>query len=127
IPGENISQMKISLALPDAESYGRQTLTRIRKSLDSDEIVLGSYLVLANGQVRLDLKLEDATTGEIVDSVTQVGTESEISNLVSSRGFSLRQKLGIGQISAAEAVAVKASLPCNREAARLYSEALATR
>ena len=51
--------MKINLALPDADSYGKETLSKIRKNLGTDEVVLGSYLALGNGQVRLDLKLED--------------------------------------------------------------------
>jgi len=31
VPGENISQMKINLALPDADSYGKETLRKIRQ------------------------------------------------------------------------------------------------
>src|SRR5208282_5057958 len=44
VPGENIEQMKINLALPDAESYSKETLNRIHKTLGTDEVVLGSYL-----------------------------------------------------------------------------------
>jgi len=32
VPGESISQMKINLALPDADSYGKETLSKIRQS-----------------------------------------------------------------------------------------------
>ena len=44
IPGESVAQMKMSLALPDAESFGQETLTRIRQNLGSDDVVMGSYL-----------------------------------------------------------------------------------
>lgn len=125
VPGETVAQMKTSLALPDADSYGMATLTKIRSNVGADEIVLGSYLALGNGQVRVDLKLEDATSGGIVDSVTASGTETEISDLISRAGVSLRDKLGAGEISSSQAATVKASLPSNPEAARLYSEALA--
>lgn len=124
IPGESVAQMKINLSLPDADSYGEETLAKIRKNLGSDEVVLGSYLALGNGQVRVDLKLEDAASGEVVDSVTQSGKEQDVSDLVSRCGSSLRAKLGAGEVTAAEAAAVKASLPSNPEAARLYSEGL---
>ncbi len=44
---------------------------------------------------------------------------------MSRTGAKLRTKLGIGEVSTAEAVVVRASLPSNVEAARLYSEGLA--
>jgi hypothetical protein len=87
-------------------------------------VVLGSYLALGNGQVRLDLKLEDASTGEIVDSITASGNDAEVADLVSRAGASLLGKLGAGDVSAADAMTMKASLPSNPEAARLYSEGL---
>jgi eukaryotic-like serine/threonine-protein kinase len=124
VPGESISQMKINLALPDADSYGKETLSKIRQNLGTDEVVLGSYLALGNGQVRLDLKLEDASTGEIVDSITASGNDAEVADLVSRAGASLRGKLGAGEVSAADAMTMKASLPSNPEAARFYSEGL---
>jgi TolB-like protein len=123
IPGENISQMKINLALPDADSYGKETLSKIRKNLGADEVVHGSYLALGN-QVRLDLRLEDARTAEIVDSITISGKDTEVANLISRVGVSLREKLGAGEVSSAAAMTTKASLPSNPEAARLYSEGL---
>jgi tetratricopeptide (TPR) repeat protein/TolB-like protein len=125
VPGETVAQMKTSLSLPEADSYGTATLAKIRRNVGADEIVLGSYLALGNGQVRVDLKVEDAASGGIVDSVTVNGAETEVSDLISRAGVSLRDKLGAGEISSSQAAAVKASLPSNPEAARLYSEGLA--
>lgn len=124
IPGETVAQMKTSLSLGDEDSYGSETLAKIRKALGSEEVVLGSYLALGNGTVRLDLKLEDTNSGQIIDSVSENGTETEISNLVSLAGTSLRSKLGAGEITSAEADEVKASLP-SPEAAKNYAEGLA--
>jgi tetratricopeptide (TPR) repeat protein len=45
--------------------------------------------------------------------------------MVSQAGSRLRQKLGVEAVSPVEAVSVRASLPSNREATRLYSEGLA--
>jgi tetratricopeptide (TPR) repeat protein/predicted Ser/Thr protein kinase len=124
IPGENVAQMKLSLALADADSYGRETLNRIRQNLGSDDVVLGSYVPLGDGQLRLDLRLQDAVAGETLVSVSEKGKESEIDELVSRAGAEMRAKLDIGPLSQAQSTAVKASLPSNPEAARLYAEGL---
>jgi serine/threonine protein kinase/tetratricopeptide (TPR) repeat protein len=124
IPGESIAQMKMSLALPDAESFSQQTLTRIRQNLGSDDVVLGSYLPLGDGLLRLDVRLQDAIAGETLASVSEKGTEAEIDSLVSKAGAELRAKLGVGALSDAESASVRASLPSNSEAARLYSQGL---
>jgi tetratricopeptide (TPR) repeat protein len=124
IPGESVAQMKASLALPDADSFGKQTLTRIRQNLGSDDVVLGSYLPLGNGLLRLDLRLQDAVAGVTLASVSEKGNESDIDDLVSKAGAELRAKLGIGALSDAQSAEVRASLPSNAEAARLYSQGL---
>ena len=128
IPGENIAQMKINLSLADADSYSKETLARIRKNLGADLLVVGSYTVLGkepSGQIRLDLRLQDAEVGETIDSAAETGTETKLFELVSLAGAHLREKLGVGGVSAAEANMVKAGLPSNPEAARFYAEGLA--
>jgi TolB-like protein len=69
IPGENISQMKINLALADADSYGKTTLAKIRDNLGTDHVVVGSYVPLGGGQLRLDLRLQDAVAGETLAAI----------------------------------------------------------
>ena len=125
IPGENVVQMKINLSLPDADTYGRETLAKIRKNLNADDIVLGSYIPLGKGQIRLDLRVQDAVHGETLAVVSEKGSEEQIDDLVGRAGVDLRKELGAGAISAAEAAAVKASLPSNPEAMRFYSEGMA--
>jgi len=124
IPGESVAQMKLSLSLADADSYGRETLNRIRQNLGSDDVVLGSYVGLGDGLLRVDLRLQDAVAGETLVSGSEKGKESEIDELVSRAGAEMRAKLDIGPLSQAQSTAVKASLPSNPEAARLYSEGL---
>jgi eukaryotic-like serine/threonine-protein kinase len=124
IPGESVAQMKASLALPDADSFSEQTLTRIRQNLGSDDVVLGSFLSLGNGVLRLDVRLQDTVAGVTLDSVSEKGSESEIDDLVSKAGAELRAKLGVTALSQEQSAAVRASLPSNPEAARLYSEGL---
>ena len=124
IPGESVAQMKLSLALPDAESFSRQTLLRIRQNLGSDSIVLGSYLELGNGLLRLDVRLQDAVAGETLVSVSKKGNESEIDSLVAQAGAELRARLGVSALSDAQSALVRASLPSNPQAARLYADGL---
>ena len=128
IPGENIAQVKINLSLADADSYSKETLARIRTNLGADLVVLGSYLALgkeSGGQIRLDLRLQDALAGETIAATAETGTEAKLFELVSQAGAHLRDKLGVGEVSAGEAKVVKASLPSSPEAARLYAEGLA--
>jgi len=124
ISGESVSQMKRSLALPEADSFSQETLRRIRENLGSDDVVVGSYIPLAADEIRLDLRLQDTSAGEIVASVSEKGSASQIDELVSRAGEALRAKLGVGGLSGAESASVRASLPANPEAARFYSEGL---
>jgi tetratricopeptide (TPR) repeat protein/TolB-like protein len=124
IPGENIAKMKMSLALADAESYGRDTLQKIRSNLSADTVVVGSYVTLGNDQIRLDVRLQDAVSGDTLASLSEKGSDSEIDDLVSRAGAELRAKLGAAAVTQADAASVKASLPSGAEAARLYSEGL---
>ena len=124
IPGETVSQLKTNLSLSDADSYGAATLQKIRTSIGSDYVLLGSYLALGNGQVRLDLRLQNTQTGELLSTMSAEGSEAEIAGLVSRIGVDIRKKLGVGEISAADAGNVQATLPTNPEAARFYSQAI---
>ena len=124
IPGESVAQMKASLVLPDADSFSGQTLTRIRQNLGSDDVVVGSFLPFGNGLLRLDVRLQDAVAGSTLASISEKGSEGDIDDLVSKAGAELRAKLGIGALSDAQSAEVRASLPSNPEAARLYSQGL---
>jgi tetratricopeptide (TPR) repeat protein len=91
-------------------------------------IVLGSYTALVeqpDTHIRLDVRLQDTSAGETIADVAVVGTEASLFDMVSQAGSQLREKLGVEAVSPVEAVSVRAALPSNREAARLYSEGLA--
>ncbi|PYX66161.1 MAG: hypothetical protein DMG74_05515 [Acidobacteria bacterium] len=127
VSGENVARTRVELSLPEADSYAPDTLARIRKNLGADFVVIGSFYnggKDAGGQVRLDLRLQDAVAGETIASVSQMGTESSLLDLVARTGESLRQKLGIGEVSTSESAGLRASLPSDTEVARLYSQGL---
>jgi DNA-binding winged helix-turn-helix (wHTH) protein/tetratricopeptide (TPR) repeat protein len=128
IPAESIARMKIELSLPDMESLGRDSLTRIRKNLGTDYVVAGSYAalgVISEGQIRLDLHLQDARSGETVAAISESGTEAHLLDLVSRAGEHLRDRLGIRAVTREEAAEVAIALPSNSQTMKLFSEGLA--
>jgi len=128
VPDETVARTKIDLGLSDVESLPPDTLTRVRKNLVSDFIILGSYLDLGKekgGQIRLDLRLEDTVKGETVVAVSETGTEKTIIDLVSQVGARLRGQFGLEKLSQIESDGVTAELPSNPEAIRPYSQGLA--
>jgi hypothetical protein len=77
------------------------------------------------GPGALDLRLQDAVTGETLATVSEKGSDEQIDDFVSRAGLPLRETLGVGAVTEAEATAVRATMPSNPEAARLYAEELA--
>jgi tetratricopeptide (TPR) repeat protein len=128
IPGENVARMQIELKLADPDSLASDTLTRIRDRLGTDLVVLGSFFAAgkeSGGQLRLDVRVQDVAAGDEVTRVSDTGTEAEILDLVSRTGAKLRNRLGVEELSEAEAGGARASLPSSPEGARLYAEGLA--
>jgi len=128
IPEETVARMKVELALKEVETLATDSLSRVRNNLGADFVVVGAYLGLGNpdgGQIRLDVRLQDAAAGETIAVSSQTGTEKNLFALVSQVGAQLRKRLGVEELSTAEAAVVRASLPAAPEAARLYSEGLA--
>ena len=127
IPEENVARMKVELAVKEAETLAPDSLARVRKNLGADLVVVGAYVGLGNeagGQIRLDVRLQDSAAGETIAAIAQTGTEKNLFELVSITGAQLRKKLGVDDLSTAEAAVVRASLPAVPNAARLYSEGL---
>jgi len=125
-PGEDVSRMKRDLAVLDAASLSRDTLRKIHSNLGADLVVLGSYFSLGKetDQIRLNAILQDARTGETIASISETGTQSTLLELVSRAGLQMRSKLGIGDLSATDAINLKSALPRDLEAQRLYAEGL---
>jgi tetratricopeptide (TPR) repeat protein len=129
VPANEVFRARKELGLgDDLASVPPEALARLGRNLGADLLGLGSYAQVGTGDsalLRIDLRVVKAATGEVVASSSSTGTEGQIFDLVSRAGAALRQKLGLADVSPAEALQVEASLPANREAARLYSEGLA--
>jgi DNA-binding winged helix-turn-helix (wHTH) protein/tetratricopeptide (TPR) repeat protein len=128
IPAESVARMKMELSLPEVDSLGRESLIRIRRNLGTDLVIAGSYAMLgtkSDGQIRLDLRLQDTRSGETLDAISETGMEAHLLDLVSRAGQHLREKLGVRAATREEAAEVATALPTKSETARLYSEGLA--
>ena len=125
ITGEEVAQTKMNLALADTDSLSPQILTQVGHALGADLVVLGSYVALPGGNLRLDLHLQDVAAGETLVSVKQTGDENNLFDLVSRAGAELREKCNAGQVTAQDEAAVRAALPATPEASKLYAEGLA--
>ncbi|PTL76424.1 tetratricopeptide repeat protein [Vitiosangium sp. GDMCC 1.1324] len=128
VAGETVVRMKRELSLADSDSLAPDTLSRIRTHLGADFVVLGSYLALpeeTGGQLSLQLRLQDATTGEEVAILKETGTQAGILELVARMGDRLRGRLVTHGMAEADAGRTTAALPANAKALRLYAEGLA--
>jgi DNA-binding winged helix-turn-helix (wHTH) protein/tetratricopeptide (TPR) repeat protein/TolB-like protein len=127
IPAETVARMKTELSLTDMDTLSPDSLKRIRKNLGTDFVVVGSYAMLgakSDGQIRLDLRLQDTRNGETIGAFSETGTETHLLDLVSRAGEHLRTKLGVRAVTREEAAEVAIALPSKNETARLYSEGL---
>src|SRR6266700_3112992 len=127
IPAESVARMKTELSLTDMDTLSPNSLKRIRKNLGTDFVVVGSYAMLgakSDGQIRLDLRLQDTRNGETTGAFSETGTENHLLDLVSRAGEHLRTKLGVRAVTREEAAEVAIALPSKSETAKLYSEGL---
>jgi DNA-binding winged helix-turn-helix (wHTH) protein/tetratricopeptide (TPR) repeat protein len=124
VSGEEVAHLRLSSPWSQTDTLDRSTTKRIGVALNSDVLVLGSYLTIGptdHGQVRLDVRMQDGKTGEILTEVAEVGSTQDLFHLVSRIGGRLRDRLGIQELQSTEEAGVLASLPLDPEAARFYT------
>jgi DNA-binding winged helix-turn-helix (wHTH) protein/tetratricopeptide (TPR) repeat protein len=100
---ELVRDASADLGAPLAGGYGRETLDRLRRRLNADYIVSGSYLVATAADdpaVRVDIALQDAHTGVMTAAVSDDVALSALTTLARRIGGQLRAKLGVPEQSA---------------------------
>ncbi|MGC2489288.1 MAG: winged helix-turn-helix domain-containing protein, partial [Candidatus Sulfotelmatobacter sp.] len=98
VPDELVRNASIDLRPPIAGGFSDDTLGRIRRRLDADYVISGSYLVTGStddAPLRLDFALQDTHTRTLVGSFSNQGELSGLIALVSGAGNALRAKLGV--------------------------------
>jgi DNA-binding winged helix-turn-helix (wHTH) protein/tetratricopeptide (TPR) repeat protein len=128
VSGEEVANLRRSAPWSQTDTLDQQTTARIGTALNSDLLVLGSYATIGkrdSGQMRLDVGLQDAQTGEILTEIAEIGGRQDLFRIVSRAGAKLRDRLGVPRLEETDEATVLASLPANAEAARFYSLGLA--
>ncbi len=124
VPVDSISEMKRDLRVGDTDGLARTLLNRVRGRAGADWVVVGAYTALGdhnNGQIRLDVRVQDAQSGDTVATLSETGSERGLFELADRTAVRLRQKLGLAAITGKTPDAV---LPSSPEAMRLYAEGL---
>lgn len=128
VSGEEVANLRVASPWSQTSTLGPETTARIGTALNSDVLVYGSYTAIGQagrGQLRLDVRLQEARTGEILSQIAQASISDDLFRVTSDIGAKLRERMGVPGISDTEQAGVLASLPLNREAARFYSLGIA--
>ncbi len=126
ISGEDVARTKLDLGLRDLERLPPEMLAKARQNLGADLFVLGAYQVALSkpGAIRLDLLVQDATTGATVAEVSETGSRAALAEVFAAAEARLREALKLSA-PPERRLGGSTSLPSTPETARLYSEGLA--
>src|ERR1700690_1209046 len=128
VSGEEVANLRLSSPWSQTDTLGQETTARIGAALNSDVLVLGSYTSIGKPerrQLRVDVRLQDAKTGEILSEVAEIGSSQDFFHLISRIGAKFRDRLGVPSVAEIDEPSVLASLPSNPEALRFYTLGLA--
>ena len=127
VPGDQISQASPEIPLVAAATLSKNNLIDLRSNLETDYVALGDYTVIRDGnnvQIRLDLRVQDTSDGDVVAQAAATGNQSDLFTLVFQIGSQLRDHFSVGNTSTEQEEQVRASIPANLQSARLYAEGL---
>jgi DNA-binding winged helix-turn-helix (wHTH) protein/tetratricopeptide (TPR) repeat protein len=127
VPDELVRDASTDLSPPAAGGYSAATLARLRRRLDADYVVSGSYLVTGASDaapLRVDIALQDTRTGELLASVSNQSGITGLIALVTQAGATLRDKLGAKSPAAATLSLVANAQPPSIDVARRLGFAL---
>jgi DNA-binding winged helix-turn-helix (wHTH) protein/tetratricopeptide (TPR) repeat protein len=128
VSGEDVTNLRLSSPWPTTGTLDPKTTARIGGALNSDLLILGSYTTIGRPdreQLRLDVRLQVAKTGEILSEIAEIGSRQDLFQVVSRISGKLRDRLGVPHPQDLEEAGALASLPSNPEAVRFYSLGLA--
>jgi serine/threonine protein kinase/tetratricopeptide (TPR) repeat protein/DNA-directed RNA polymerase subunit RPC12/RpoP len=121
LPGQRVVDARRQLQLAETAELDREQLSRLRGLLACDFVIAGSYLSVPSGdQLRVDLRLQDAAAGTLLEGLAEEGRTGDMLSVVGRLGQGLRTALGLADAGDDPL----AGQPREPEAARLYAEAL---
>jgi eukaryotic-like serine/threonine-protein kinase len=127
ISGEDVAHLRLTSPWSQIDTLDQGSTSRIGTALNTDLLVLGSYATIGGqrGQLRVDVRLQDAQTGEILTEIREVGGGQDIFEIVSRVGEKLRDRIGVPRLDNSDRAEILAALPLDREAAKFYALGIA--
>jgi tetratricopeptide (TPR) repeat protein/TolB-like protein len=125
-PQDRVVHARADLRVAEGGGLDARALHGLRRYLGVEYTVTGSYLSVASGSgttTRIDVQLRDAD-GQLLDSVSETGGDSELLDIMARVGSRLRVRLTGTAISQEPAWTLRASMPRTTDAIRLYAEGL---
>jgi DNA-binding winged helix-turn-helix (wHTH) protein/TolB-like protein len=122
-----VVRARSELAITHAAPLSPDQLGRIRRNFHADLVISGSFAVLGpkeSGQIRLDLYVQNTADDETLSTASFVGPRDQLFEVATEAGSRLRGALKLPALTASGMEGVRASLPANPDAAKLYSEGL---
>lgn len=126
--GEEVANLHRAAPWPQPDTLDHATSARVGNALNSDVLVFGSYATVGNpnrGQLRLDVRMQDAKTGEVLTEFAEAGDSENLFQIISLVGGRLRNHLGVARLDPPVEAGVLASSPNDRDAARFYALGIA--
>jgi eukaryotic-like serine/threonine-protein kinase len=124
VSGEDVANLRVTSPWTQVDTLDQATTARIGGALNSNFLVLGSYARVGErdgGQLRFDVRLQDANSGEILTEIAEIGGADDLFQIVSRVGEKLRDRLGVPRLELAEETGVLSSMPHEPEAAKFYA------
>ncbi|MGH9142985.1 MAG: tetratricopeptide repeat protein, partial [Vicinamibacterales bacterium] len=126
VPADLVTRAARDLGADTTGAPPANAVERLRDSLGSDYLVLGSFATSDSGAartLRIDVRVV-RKSGEPI-SVSGVGEDTRLFSLIAETGSALRSRLGLQASTPDAAKGARAAFPEDVEAMRLYSEGIA--
>ncbi len=127
VDGEDVADAVRDLDLHTFSAYSRDTLAKIDKILQVDWVVTGSYSVRGaqpDRQIHLDLRVQDAHSGDIIATDGEDGTEAGLSTLILRASNNLETQLGVEPSADTQVNRSDTQLSSNTDALENYGKGM---
>ncbi|MGH7595975.1 MAG: CsgG/HfaB family protein [bacterium] len=115
-----IEEMKLA----QAGMIDEKTAQQVGKLVGAQHLLLGSFVYLPNGKIRLDARIVEVETGRILKAGEATGKENQLFDLVKALNKKLVKELAL-QLSASEIAKLDNLRNVKFAAVMLYSQAVA--
>ncbi len=119
----SVQQMIHESQLREASLFDPGTLQVVRKRLEADVVIGGSYLFRSDNKRRLQLSVvaQDTLSGQILARSVVDGSDSEVFAMVAQAAQHIRQQLGVGDGMTVRRTGLRVA---NADTLQTYGEAL---